>query len=376
MRRFLAIGIVALAGAVTGMAATAEGQSEGKREVVLAEAFEADASETDGTAFLKSRGWVVASGGFRVIRDNAFGSGSMKTESSGDERSVAFSAFPLIEDDERLLLTFRARASASSTSGVGLGLVRDGRVISETIAWRNEDDAWCLDAQPIWKGSQPGNWRRVARIDDEVCRFMIGFDAAGHLFYGSVTDGQGNTWKSQGQNILASQRRTVNCVFIAGDPAGPLSVDDISLVRESAPPPVTPQAKLDPMVLELSWTSADTRFYAENVRMMEQRPFDGVVLRVAWPRTSHGNVLHGTGKNDLTWSAWGKRGFTREMIEPALEDLRSVRSDGAKVKAVEKVSHAGKVTRWPAHINEHGVSMKVLDCAGPALYYRVRYRLT
>jgi len=52
MRRFLAIGIVALAGAVTGMAATAEGQSEGKREVVLAEAFEADASETDGTAFL------------------------------------------------------------------------------------------------------------------------------------------------------------------------------------------------------------------------------------------------------------------------------------------------------------------------------------
>ena len=48
---------------------------------------------------------------------------------------------------------------------------------------------------------------------------------------------------------------------------------------------------------------------------------------------------------------------------------------GAKVKAVERVSHSGKVAKWPAQVGEDCVSTKVEDCAGAALYYRVRYQL-
>jgi len=48
---------------------------------------------------------------------------------------------------------------------------------------------------------------------------------------------------------------------------------------------------------------------------------------------------------------------------------------GARVKAVEKVSHAGKITRCRSHVEDGYVCMKVEDCAGNALYYRVRYQL-
>ena len=53
---------------------------------------------------------------------------------------------------------------------------------------------------------------------------------------------------------------------------------------------------------------------------------------------------------------------------------------GAKVQAVEMVPHKGKVRNWPANVAEDDsgawVEMKVEDCAGKALYYRVRYRLS
>ena len=52
---------------------------------------------------------------------------------------------------------------------------------------------------------------------------------------------------------------------------------------------------------------------------------------------------------------------------------------GAKVLDVEMVPHKGKPRNWPARIAEDDagawVEMKIEDCAGKALYYRVRYRL-
>ena len=51
---------------------------------------------------------------------------------------------------------------------------------------------------------------------------------------------------------------------------------------------------------------------------------------------------------------------------------------GVKVVAVERVPHDGKPSPWPHELMRDGdvtrVGMKVKDCAGPALYYRIRYR--
>ena len=51
---------------------------------------------------------------------------------------------------------------------------------------------------------------------------------------------------------------------------------------------------------------------------------------------------------------------------------------GAAVTAVERVPHKGRPSPWPHRSRAEGgttlVSMKVVDCAGPALYYRIRYR--
>ena len=53
---------------------------------------------------------------------------------------------------------------------------------------------------------------------------------------------------------------------------------------------------------------------------------------------------------------------------------------GAQVQAVEMVPHKGKARKWSHEVigdpDTTWVSMKVEDCAGRALYYRVRYRLT
>ena len=53
---------------------------------------------------------------------------------------------------------------------------------------------------------------------------------------------------------------------------------------------------------------------------------------------------------------------------------------GARVLAVERVPHEGTIKNWPARLAEDDagawVEMKIEDCAGKALYYRVRYRLS
>lgn len=79
--------------------------------------------------------------------------------------------------------------------------------------------------------------------------------------------------------------------------------------------------------------------------------------------------------------ALGRRTFvtySETEARIATTETRTVRvplPPGAKVKVVDMIPHKGRKTKWAAKLDGDQVVMKVNDCGGKALYYRITYRL-
>ena len=81
-------------------------------------------------------------------------------------------------------------------------------------------------------------------------------------------------------------------------------------------PAVLPAAEPAPRKLvEWGWDEPDTKFIRENVRRMEELPFDGFVFHV--------EVRRGGRKVNLSWEAFGKERFAPEDFREALADLKA-----------------------------------------------------
>ena len=64
-------------------------------------------------------------------------------------------------------------------------------------------------------------------------------------------------------------------------------------------------------VIEWGWDEPDTKFIRENIKRMEQFPFDGLVF----------HAMSGKGEN-LSWEVWGNRKFANEDFRQAIDDLK------------------------------------------------------
>jgi hypothetical protein len=83
----------------------------------------------------------------------------------------------------------------------------------------------------------------------------------------------------------------------------------IALVAGLADAGERPRAK---KLIEWGWDEPDTNFMRQNIRQMEEYPFDGLVFHVA---SSKGG--------NFTWEMWGTRRFELSEFQHAIEDLNA-----------------------------------------------------
>ena len=72
------------------------------------------------------------------------------------------------------------------------------------------------------------------------------------------------------------------------------------------------EAPCDKKLIEWGWDEPDTKFMRDNVRQMEELPFDGLIF----------HVVSSKGGN-LTWEMWGTRRFELPEFQQAIDDLKA-----------------------------------------------------
>lgn len=71
----------------------------------------------------------------------------------------------------------------------------------------------------------------------------------------------------------------------------------------------------DKKLIEFGWDEPDTQFMREHVAEMERTPFDGCVFHV--------NYKSGDDTGSFTWECWGKKKFTQEQLQHAIDNLQN-----------------------------------------------------
>ncbi len=74
--------------------------------------------------------------------------------------------------------------------------------------------------------------------------------------------------------------------------------------------------KSEKKIIEFGWDEPSTSFIKEHILEMEKTPFDGTIFHVNYER-SNGST------GSFTWECWGKRAFTIEELQPAIDDLKN-----------------------------------------------------
>ena len=88
--------------------------------------------------------------------------------------------------------------------------------------------------------------------------------------------------------------------------------DDVSDCSE------TSSAKTTKKLIEFGWDEPGTDFMREHISEMEETPFDGCVFHVNYKKEDGSN-------GSFTWECWGKKGFTEEQLEDAVNDLKNTK---------------------------------------------------
>jgi len=71
----------------------------------------------------------------------------------------------------------------------------------------------------------------------------------------------------------------------------------------------------DKKLIEFGWDEPDTGFMRQHIAEMERSPFDGCVFHININTTNRETAR-------FTWSAWGRRAFTLDELQPAINDLK------------------------------------------------------
>ena len=300
-----------------------------RAEVIFEEDFDGLSSPTLLRAV---PGWRITAGDIKVSDTGVLGRDAIDGNlSPAGSLSRAYRAFAAPEVRGKLMLTFTAVAlTGSNNSSVGFATVdRQGKA-TDLVHWTYEHGQWKFDARGITveRAGQQELFENVyAGRPGETVTCQIVVDAGGHWVWGSVTDATGQVHKSKIFELPAANEKLSGAVLVRQDlcPSnGPLDIDDIRVTFESAPPLPATRERLPLTIVEYSWTSPDTKYLHDNVAEMEKRPLDGVTVRVADPRLAHGNLLNGVGKGDAGWAAFQNKPLSREVIEPAIEDLKTM----------------------------------------------------
>ena len=299
-------------------------------EIVLRQDFNAAAGVTLADPVL---GWTLRRGEIRVAEHPDFGSPAVcGAAGAAGAYSVGTIALPPQAARQKYVLTFQVRATGGThNSGLGFGAVAADGTVTSLAVWVRARGGWRFDVRSIaesipgQRDLYPAVWS--GGVDETVtCRVVV--DSGGHWVWGSVTDAAGRATHTHVFELPSGQVGALNALIMMQDNrsgSGPLDIDDIDVTRTAAPA-IVGTAKADwemPIrIVEYSWTAPDTTFVKHNIRMMEQRPLDGVCLRVPEPRFPYGTILSGTGRGGVGWAFFQNKRFGRDTVQAAVRDLR------------------------------------------------------
>jgi hypothetical protein len=71
-------------------------------------------------------------------------------------------------------------------------------------------------------------------------------------------------------------------------------------------------------LIEFGWDEPGPEFMREHAQQLDSSPFDGCVFHIDARRTNGS-------KARFTWDAWGTEVFTKESLQPALQDLKAAK---------------------------------------------------
>ncbi len=116
-------------------------------------------------------------------------------------------------------------------------------------------------------------------------------------------------------------------------------------------------------LIEYGWDCPNTAFVRQNIRQMEKRPFDGVIIRVT--RTGPNGA-----EDTLGWRVFSRTRFVPADYEPAIADLAAVRFEKFTDNFIQVISMPGIDwfdPEWSAVAHNAGVMARVAKqggCAG------------
>ncbi len=95
----------------------------------------------------------------------------------------------------------------------------------------------------------------------------------------------------------------------------------LSLVGVIAAEPASPTAagpSGNKKLIEFGWDEPDTAFMRQHAAQMDATPFDGCVYHFCYRQPD--------GKDGrFVWECWGRRSFTTQEVQPAIDDLKATR---------------------------------------------------
>ena len=78
-----------------------------------------------------------------------------------------------------------------------------------------------------------------------------------------------------------------------------------------------------PMVISISWSSPDVRYFRQHITAWEERPFTGTLVHLyEWPYAPAGCVEMGSGRG-VSWSVFQPKRFGADMLADTLENLKA-----------------------------------------------------
>src|SRR5678815_4874450 len=78
--------------------------------------------------------------------------------------------------------------------------------------------------------------------------------------------------------------------------------------------PAAPKKKL----IEFGWDEPGPEFMREHASQLDNSPFDGCVFHIDARRTNGS-------KARFTWDAWGGEAFTKDSLQPAIDELNAAK---------------------------------------------------
>jgi hypothetical protein len=90
-----------------------------------------------------------------------------------------------------------------------------------------------------------------------------------------------------------------------------------AIAAEPAPLPAD-KSTAGKKLIEFGWDEPDTAFMREHAAQMDATPFNGCVYHIRGKQTDGKYV-------DFLWSCWGKKAFTTQQVQHAIDDLKATR---------------------------------------------------